>query len=172
MPRRLPGFLLAATLLAAGPAFAAAAPPSGQPPLEVAQWRWTEAIRDRQPIGDYQRYAPDQPLYIWFELHGTQATIADLRSGQPPRIEVHWRRENGQTPAAPDLVTDLSVGAPGLADRLEHEVSEKGYFDWPSWARKDTLSRGRWIVSLTYPDGRPVACAAPRGACRFTIDIG
>jgi hypothetical protein len=69
-------------------------------------------------------------------------------------------------------VTPLSVGDPRLADRLEHEVREKGHFDWPAWARKDTLSPGRWVVSLTDPDGRTLPCAAPPGPSHFTIEIG
>jgi hypothetical protein len=68
-------------------------------------------------------------------------------------------------------VTVLSIGDPGLADRLEHEVRQRGYFDWPSRARKERLSPGRSEVSLTYPDGRPLPCAAPQGSCRFAIDI-
>lgn len=173
MPGRMPHSLLLAVALVGGPVFAAALPLSGRPPLEVAQWRWAEAIQDRQPIGNYQHYAPAEPLYLWLDhLHGTQAAVDDLRHAGPLRIEVHWRRENGATPGAPDLVTDLSVGDPDLADRLEHEVRQQGYFDWPSWARKDRLSPGRWAVSLTYPDGRPVPCAVLSGACRFAIDIG
>jgi hypothetical protein len=172
MRKRLPDLVLSAILLAGGPVLAASGPLPARPPLEVAQWRWTDAIEDRRPIGNYQRYAPDQPLYFWFELHGTQAALDDLQSGRALRVEVHWRRENGQTPGAPDLVTELSVGAPDLADRLAHEVREAGYFSWPAWARKDRLSRGRWEVSLTDPNGRPLPCAAPQGVCRFTIDIG
>jgi hypothetical protein len=172
MPLRLPRLLLTVVLLAGGPAFAGAAPPVAAPPLEVAHWRWTEAIADRQPIGNYQRYAPERPLYLWFDLHGTQAALDAMRTGRPLRIVVRWRREGGGTAGAPDLTTVLSVGAPGLADRLEREVREHGYFVWPSWARKDTLSSGRWEVFLTDPDGYPLPCAAPRGPCRLAIDIG
>jgi hypothetical protein len=190
MPAKMPGFLLSLLLLGGsavagstpgtpalagggpGAGIAAAAPPAGQPPLEVAQWRWTEAIQDRRPIGNYQRYAPDQPLYLWVDLHGTEAAIDMIRSGRAPRILVLWRHASGPTPGAPDLVTPLRVGAPGLADRLEHEVREKGYFDWPAWARKDTLSPGRWVVELTDPNGNLLPCAAPPGPSRFTIEIG
>ncbi len=123
-PKRLRYLLLSAILLAGGRVLAAAAPLPAQPPLEVAQWRWADAIQDRQPIGNYQRYAPNQPLYFWFELHGTQAALDDLQSGRPLRVAVHWQRVNGQTPGAPDLVTELSVGDPGLVDRLAHEIRE------------------------------------------------
>jgi hypothetical protein len=171
MPGRLPRIFLSTIMLLGAPALAAAASPA-QPPIEVAQWRWTEAIQDGQPVGNYQRIAPDQPLYLWFELHGSQAALDALRAGRTPRVVVRWHRLNGVTPGAPDLVTVLPVGVPNLADRLEHEVRERGYFDWPAWARKDTLSTGRWEVSLTDPDGYPLPCAAAGGPCRFTIDIG
>jgi hypothetical protein len=177
MPGRMPRFLLSLLLLAGGavlgldPGIAAAAPTAGQPPLEVAQWRWTEAIQDGQPIGNYQRYAPDQPLYLWFDLHGTETAVDRIRSGRIPRILVLWRRASGPTPGAPDLVTALKVGDPRLADRLEHEVREKGYFDWPAWARKDTLSPGRWVVELTDANGNLLPCTAPPGPCRLEIEI-
>jgi hypothetical protein len=86
VPGRMPRSLLFAIVLAGGTAFAAAAPLPGRPPLEVAQWRWAEAIQDRQPIGNHQRYAPDRPLYIWFDLHGTQAALDELWNGHAPRI--------------------------------------------------------------------------------------
>jgi hypothetical protein len=95
-----------------------------------------------------------------------------MQSRRGLRVVVRWRLENGPTPAAPDLVTVLPVGDPGLADRLEHEVRQTGYFRWPTWVRKDTLGPGRWQVSLTDPDGYPLPCAAPRTLCRFTIDVG
>jgi hypothetical protein len=176
MPRRVSsgttGLLLSAILFLGGAALAAQAPSPTRPALEVAQGRWADAIQDRQPIGNYQQFAPEEPLFFWFLLHGTQAAVDNLRAGHPLRVVVHWRREGGGTTGAPELTTVLSVGEPGLADRLEHEVRQQGYFDWPAWARKETLSPGRWQVSLTDPDGYPLPCATPQGACRFTISIG
>jgi hypothetical protein len=165
-------FLFSAIMLAGAPAFAAAGPPAALPLLAVAQWRWTASIDNRQPMDNYQSSAPAEPLYFWFELHGSEAAVDALKAGRRLRVVVRWHRENGATPGAPDLVSVLPIGEPGLADRLAHEVREQGYFDWPAWARKDTLSPGRWTVSLTDPDGYPLPCAAPQGACRFTIDIG
>lgn len=171
MKRGLRSQLLAAMVLAAAPALTTVAS-AGPAPLEVAQWRFAEAIQDRQPIGNYQRCAPDQPLYLWFDLHGTQEAVDELRAGHPLRVVVHWRREGGSGRGAPDLTTVLPVGDPALADRLEQEVRQKGHFDWPAWARKDTLDPGRWQVSLTDPDGHPLPCATANGACGFAIDIG
>jgi hypothetical protein len=138
----------------------------------VAQWRWTAAIQDRPPIGNYQRHAPDQPLYLWFDLHGTQAFVDPIRSGRAPRILVLWRHASGPTSGAPDLVTPLEVGDPRLADRLGHELREKGYLDRPAWAGKDMLSPGRWVVELTDADGHLLPCAVPPGPSPFTIEIG
>ena len=41
------------------------------------------------------------------------------------------------------------------------------------WAdiRKDVLARGRWTVSLTYPDGQPVLCGEAQ-PCRFPLTVG
>jgi hypothetical protein len=58
------------------------------------------------------------------------------------------------------------------AVHLGSGVRQQGYFDRPASARKDTLSPGRWDVSLTDPGGHKLPRAAPPRAYRFTIDIG
>ena len=126
-------------------------------PLTVAQWRFSPT-------------APGRPVYLSMTLDGTQAAVERMRADRPLSIQVHWVRESGN--GAPNLVTDLTVGQPGLAAALAGEVRRKGYFEWHSWARKDTLSPGTWTVSLTYPDGTPVLCGQDAQHCRFTINIG
>ncbi|HTT79002.1 MAG TPA: hypothetical protein VMF86_04915 [Stellaceae bacterium] len=114
-----------------------------------------------------------QPLYLWMTIAGGQAAVARLQAG-PIAIDVHWTRvAAGASSGAPDLTTRLTVGQPDLVPVYAGEVYRQGYFEWHSWARKDTLSPGAWTVSLTYGDGQPLMCgvATPR-PCRFSITIG
>lgn len=112
------------------------------------------------------------PLYIWLTLDGGQAAVDQLQGGTPLGIQIHW---TSQTPAvgAPDAVTNLTVGRPDLAPVLAGEVQRTGHFVWHSWARKDTLSPGRWTVSLTDASGQPLQCgtAAPR-PCQISFEVG
>lgn len=128
--------------------------------ITVHQWQFSPAV-------------PGQPVYLSMTLAGSQAAIDRMRADGVLRVQVHWVRENAATvPGAPNLVTDLTIGRPGLTGALEQEVSRKGFFEWHSWARKDMLGSGTWTVSLTYPDGQPLSCGADAQPCRFTINIG
>jgi hypothetical protein len=116
---------------------------------------------------------PGRPVYLSMTLDGTQAAIDRMQAGAPLAIQVHWTRDNaGTAPGAPDLVTDLTIGRPGLASALDGEVHRSGYFEWHTWARKDNLSPGPWTVSVTYPDGQPLTCGQEAQPCRFTINVG
>jgi hypothetical protein len=117
--------------------------------------------------------AAGQPLYLWMTIAGGQAAIDRLSAGAIP-IDVHWNRiDAGAAVGAPNLTTHLAIGQPALAPTLAGEVQRQGHFEWHSWARKDSLSPGAWIVSLTHPDGQPLMCGttAPR-PCRFSVTIG
>jgi hypothetical protein len=141
-------------------------------PVAMTRWR----------IGHDPAHARDQafkadvagggPLYLWMTLNGTEAAIEPMRAEGGLRIEVRWVREDGQAPGAPNLVTPLTIGRPGLADIFERQVKREGSFEWRSWARKDSLSPGTWTVSLTYPDGRPLLCGVAAQPCRFTVNVG
>jgi hypothetical protein len=123
--------------------------------ITVAQWGFTPAT-------------PGRPVYLSMTLDGTQAVVDRMRAGALT-IQVHWTRE--AVSGAPNLTTDLTVGQPGLASALAGEVRRQGYFEWHSWASKETLSPGQWTVSLTYPDGTPVACGRDRQPGRFTLNV-
>jgi hypothetical protein len=125
--------------------------------LTVARWQFSPT-------------ASGQPVYLSMTLDGTQAAVDRIRADHPLSIQVHWVRESGS--GAPNLVTELTIGQPGLSTALAGEVRRKGYFEWHSWARKDTLSPGTWTVSLTYPDGTTLRCGQDAQPCRFTINIG
>jgi hypothetical protein len=131
-------------------------------PAEISVARW-----------EFSPATPGRPVYLSMTLDGTQAAIGRMQAGSPPTIQVRWARDNaGAAPGAPDLVTDLTVGRPGLAAAFDGDVRRRGYFEWHTWARKDHLSPGAWTVSVTYPDGQPLPCGADAQPCRFTINVG
>ena len=137
--------------------------------LAVTQWRFSDRLAadpNQPPQGDI---AAGRPLYLWLVLDGTGAAVDSIRSSHGLTIQVHWVRDS--TSGAPDLVTQLTVGRPGLADTLQQQVRRKGFFEWHSWARKDTVSPGPWTVSLTYPDGRLLLCGQDAQPCRFQISV-
>lgn len=138
--------------------------------LVVTQWGFGHSLETarRQPLqGNGVR---GRPIYLWMTLNGTQAAVDAMRSGHPPKIQVHWVREGSN--GAANLTTELPIGRAGLADTFEQQVRRKGFFEWHSWARKVTLPRGTWTISLTYPDGRPLPCAPAAEPCRFKIEVG
>jgi hypothetical protein len=102
-------------------------------------------------------------------LHGNGVALDRMRAGSLA-VVVHWVRDSAS--GAPDLVTGLSVGRPGLVPQLAGEVRRQGYFAWHSWAEKRSLSPGPWTVSLTFPDGRPVPCAPQQTPCRLSFTAG
>ena len=114
-----------------------------------------------------------QPVYLSMTLYGTQAAIDRMQTDPPLTIQVRWVRDNaGWAPGDLNLVTDLTIGGRGLAAALGDDVRRKGFFEWNTWARKDYLSPGAWTVSVTYPDGQPLACGPDAQSCRFTINVG
>jgi hypothetical protein len=142
---------------------------SGQPALLVSAWGFSHSPGGAMP----QAGAPTGgPLYLWFELRGDERVLVAMRASGGLPIEVHWTPPPLAAPTAPPLTTAITVGRPGLAGALEREVQRSGSFLWRAWAEKTTLSPGRWRVTLTYPDGRPLACAPANEPCQFTIDIG
>lgn len=148
-------------------------------PVEVVQWGFASGSSRSRYRASSAAAVPGQPLYLWMTLGGGQAAVDRLRSEGRLAIDVHWTREGAEASAgAPNLVTEVTVGRRGMAPTFAEQVRRQGRFEWHSWVRKDALSRGRWTVSLTYPDGRPVLCvsapggSAPGGPCRFSIDVG
>lgn len=152
-----------------------------EPPLTVSAWEFSRVLEGRAAA--VLRF-PGGPLYLRFEVRGGERATAALRAQGSLPIEVHWTPPAGAAPSAPALMTEMRVGRPDLVQRLAGETRRTGSFLWHMWAQKTTLSPGSWTVSLTYPDGRPLACApagpprsnmsrkTPNEPCRFTIDIG
>jgi hypothetical protein len=144
---------------------------SARPPLAVTQWSLSSG--NGEDVSAAGRAPAGQPLTLRITLAGNAAAVAALRDRGSLVIEVHWTREPaGAGNGAPNLVTRLSIGQSGLADRLAAEVRRTGFFAWHSWAQKSSLSPGVWSVSLTYPNGEPLSCGAPPAPCRFRIRVG
>jgi hypothetical protein len=133
------------------PRSAAGAAADQSSPLEIVQWTL-------------------QHGRLILTVHGNQQAVDRLRAGEPLAIRVHWARESSAG-SAPELVTELRIGSPGLASAFAAQVQHNGYFEWHSWAQKSSLGRGAWSVSLTYPDGRPVSCAG-QGPCHISFNAG
>ena len=150
-----------------------AQPSAAMPRIEVAQWHLSdqaENLPNRSPQSDF---AAGRPVYLSMTLDGTQEAVDGMRANHPLNIEVHWVRDAGPSPiGAPNLVTSLTIGRRDLADRFEQRVRSQGFFEWHSWARKDTLSPGDWTVSVTRPNGQPVACGHDGQPCQFSIHVG
>lgn len=159
----------------AQPATATAQPAVGAAPgaITVTSWGFSRTSpRGMATPGPTVLPAQKGPLYVWMVLGGNQAAIAQMQSGAAPAIQIHWI---SATPAvsAPNEVTNLTVGRPGLASVLASEVQRTGHFTWHTWARKDTLSPGRWIVSLTDGSGQPLQCAGPTPhPCQISLEVG
>ena len=146
-------------------------PRGAEPPLEVTQWGLRGGNGAELPATGL--VPAGQPLTLWFTLAGDAAAVNHIRSRGRIAIEVHWARaSSGGSWGAPNLVTRLSIGRPDLADGLAAEVRRTGAFAWHSWAEKDSLSPGRWSVTLTYPNGEPLACGNPPAPCRFSFQVG
>ena len=157
----------------APPPAIAVVPPPQQPVPSNPQSELTADAGVTVAQWEFSHVTPGRPLYLSMTLDGTQPAIDSMRGDHPLRVEVHWVRENGETgPGAPNLVTELIIGRPGLASVLAGDVRRKGYFEWHSWARKDALSPGSWTASVTYPNGQPLLCGQDAQPCRFTIDVG
>jgi hypothetical protein len=148
-------------------------PSAAMPGIEVAQWHLSdqaERIPNRSPQSDF---AAGRPVYLSMTLDGTQEAIDAMRANRPLTVEVHWVREAGPSPiGAPNLVTNLRIGRRDLADRFEQRVRSEGFFEWHSWARKDALSPGDWTVSVSGPNGQPLACGHEGQPCQFSIHVG
>jgi len=152
------------------PQYRSDTPQSG---IEVTEWTFGNNLESAQRQAPQGNVAPGRPLYLWMTLNGTQPAIDRMRADGTLTIEVRWMRETGEAAAgAPNLVTALTIGRPGVVDTLEQQVRRKGFFEWHSWARKDMLGRGTWTVSLTSPDGQALLCGRDAQPCRFTINVG
>ncbi|MGC2411412.1 MAG: hypothetical protein WA459_01780 [Stellaceae bacterium] len=156
------------------PQLAALPPPyEASSPVDVAAWGFADSLPGARD-GASSAAIPGRPLYLWMTINGGPAAVDRLAAEGRLAIEVHRNREaTGATAGAPDLVTELTVGRPELASIFAQKVRTEGHFQWHSWTRKDSLSPGRWTVSLTYPDGQAVLCGSSPGApCRLSIDVG
>ena len=150
-------------------AVAAPQPAPTQGGISVSAWRFSQTRPSGSaPPAEAQSASAGRPLYLWLTLDGGQAAIDKLRGGGKVAVQVRWTSES---PAAhaPALTSSLDIGRPDLAATLQGEVAKTGHFQWHSWTRKDSLSPGHWTVSLTGPDGQPVACGA--APCQLSIDV-
>lgn len=147
---------------------------SSQPLLAVRKWGLSASLQ-HEPNGTLTIDAvAGRPLYLWLTVEGGEPAVDRLRETGRLVVKVHWSRDDAASgPSAPDLTTELTIGRPGLAATLAGEVQKQGHFEWHLWTRKNALSRGKWTMTLTYPDGAPVQCGVQQPQpCRLSIDVG
>lgn len=159
--------------MASAPLPPAATPNATAPGLVVTAW----SLGGNPSPAAYHSGPPEvprgRPFYIRLTLEGGAAALDAMQAQGGLPIVVHWTPETAPAlPPAPALSTRLVVGDARFAARLAGEVAHKGRFTWHSWAEKDTLSPGRWSVSLTYPGGEPLVCGAEQRPCRFSFEVG
>jgi hypothetical protein len=145
-----------------------------QSPLTVVRWGFSATAQPDDSGGFSIVARAGRPLQLWLTIEGGQTAIAQLQAAGRLAIDVHWQRaDKSAGPGGPDLNTELTIGRPGLASIFAGQVQRQGHFQWHLWSRKDALSPGQWIVSLTYPDGTPVRCgqAMPQ-PCRLSVSAG
>jgi hypothetical protein len=146
---------------------------AGGPPLVVTAWGLGSNPSSAADRSASPAVLSSRPLYIRLKLEGDAAALDAMRAEGGVPIVVNWIPETANAlPAAPALTTHLTVGNAAAASRLAGEVARTGHFIWRTWAEKDTLSPGRWSVSLTYPGGEPLACGAEMRPCRFSFEVG
>lgn len=145
-------------------------PQQQQTAIAVSAWRFSQTAPGGGAPPAAQTASVGRPLYLWLTLDGGQAAIDRMRAGGKVAIQVHWASENPNS-HAPALTTSLDVGRPDIAATLAGQVAKTGHFEWHSWTRKDSLSPGRWTVSLTGPDGQPITCGQASGPCQLSIDV-
>ena len=145
-----------------------------QSPLTVVRWGFNATAQDDGKGAFFIVAKAGRPLQLWLTIEGAQTAIDQLQAAGRLAIDVHWERaDKSSGPGVPDLNTELTIGRPGLASIFAQQVQKQGHFQWHLWSRKDALSPGQWIVSLTYPDGAPVRCgqAIPQ-PCRVSVSAG
>jgi hypothetical protein len=119
-----------------------------------------------------QPNAPLQPVYLAMTLYGTQAAIDRTQTDPALTIQVRWVRDHeGWTPGDLNLVTDLTIGDGAWPRRSVTMFAARGSSNGTP-GQERYLSPGAWTVSVTYPDGHPLACGPDAQPCRFTINVG
>lgn len=142
------------------------------PEIIVAEWGTGYSLKDAQKQVLQTNMVHGRPLFLWMTLHGTQAAVDRMRAGHRLAMEIHWVRKSGSDPFdVADQVMDLTIGRPGFADGFEEQVRRRGFFEWHSWARRDSLGVGMWTVSLASSDGQLLLCGPDSQLCQFTVNV-
>ncbi|MDQ6961034.1 MAG: hypothetical protein Q9M28_00690 [Mariprofundaceae bacterium] len=131
-----------------------------KPLLEIIDLAWCSGISSHQnlqesnkPIGFYRSgHAPKHAkLYLWMKVQGGQKALDRLKDGKSLRIVQKWQRlVHFQTKTERIKV---SIGKKSLSQqtlrRLQHEVNERGYFDWRTWDSKKNFDAKKYTVSFS-----------------------
>lgn len=148
--------------------------------VQVSEVAFTSQLQGREVTGRYSdgSTAPVAPIIFWSRLEGRETALATLRDKHKLPIRHQWRRYAGWQEAFEDREPidemALDVGRDTVLAGLQLEFTNRGFFDWRTWSRKDVLSPGVYTVVVVYADGTPVPCApsvASSRGCQFSIAI-
>jgi hypothetical protein len=143
--------------------------------LTVAEAVWTSGIDERDHGAVYDRTAPVGPLYLWMKVKGSNWALQSLQEAGKLPIYHQWFRHSIIGVSAEGVTTMIDniripAGDPSLADQLETEISNRGFFDWRTWSMKDHIKQGKWVVKVVYADGTAVLCEGDQ-ACEYAISV-
>lgn len=167
-------FLLVAVVLLLT-AMAGASSAGDSAVVSIVDAAWTHGVgEDRQPRERLERADPDRPLTLWMKVSCSPEALDDLRADGKLPILHKWMRNaySRLSPVGILRMTDsisLSAGSADLFGGLELEARRRGQFDWRTWSTKCNLSRGSWLVRVTYADGSPVLCSGK--PCEYRINL-
>lgn len=139
--------------------------------IAVVDHAWTGSIVQRNASDRYTDRAPlGSPLYLWTRLRGDAAALDALRAGGKLPIRHEWVKYVGPDPDIDTLrpTDEIDVGGvrEAVIETVAAELSQRGFFDWRTWSRKQNLSPGTHAVRVVYADGSPVTCRIDGVAAR------
>ena len=148
----------------------------------VADAVLTSGVLDRQPIDQLPQQLSKRPLYLWTRIEADAGALRELELKGMLPIRHRWWRTGGiiPTPERGGQLIDeivLGVGKAEVIGRLNHELMERGFFDWRTWSMKEHITPGTWEVEIVYSDpaSTPVACRRANSSqtipCRFGIVV-
>lgn len=141
--------------------------------LTVVMAVWTNSVEARNYGAVFSNKAPVAPLYLWMKVKGTEWALQRLQEAGKLPIYHRWFRYSvmgASSEGVTEMIDNIKIpaGSRNLADKLETEITHRGFFDWTTWSMKENIRRGRWVVKVVYADGSAVLCEGDK-ACEYEI---
>ena len=147
--------------------------------LVVAEFAWTNAIHSD---GDIDRRIvnrdPVAPIVLWTRVHGANSALESLRKEDRLPIRHVWFVNCGSRYRFDELIDPIdvidlgSVSTGTVIQQLQTEVDNRGYFDWRTWSRKESVSTCWYTVRIVDNQDSPLYCEEIKADCELTIKLG